>query len=50
MRENIDAVDVGNTAVFLASDMSRFVTGNTIYVDSGTHVLSAQVGAVPPAE
>jgi enoyl-[acyl-carrier protein] reductase I len=50
MKENIDAIDVGNTAVYLASDMSRLVTGNTIFVDSGTHVLGAQVGAAPPAE
>jgi enoyl-[acyl-carrier protein] reductase I len=47
MRENITIEDVGNTAVYLASDMSRMVTGNTIYVDSGTHILASQVGAIP---
>jgi enoyl-[acyl-carrier protein] reductase I len=46
LRENIGLEDVGNTAVFLASDMSRMVTGNVIFVDSGTHVLGAQVAAV----
>lgn len=44
--ENITPEDVGNTAVFLASDLARMVTGNIIYVDSGTHVLAAQVGAI----
>lgn len=46
LRENIALEDVGNTAVFLASDMSRMVTGNVIFVDSGTHVLGAQVAAM----
>ena len=50
LRENITPEDVGNTAVFLASDMSRMVTGNTIFVDSGTHVLAAQGGAVQMRE
>ena len=44
--ENITPEDVGNTAVYLASDLSRMVTGNIIFVDSGTHVLAAQGGAV----
>jgi enoyl-[acyl-carrier protein] reductase I len=47
LRENITPEDVGNAAVFLASDLSRMVTGNILYVDSGTHVLAAQGGAVP---
>ena len=46
LRQNITLQDVGNTAVYLASDLSRMVTGNVIYVDSGTHVLAAQVGAI----
>lgn len=46
MRENITPEDVGHTAVYLAGDMSRLVTGNVIYVDSGTHVLAAQGSAV----
>ena len=49
LRENITIEDVGNTAVFLASDMARMVTGNIIFVDSGTHVLGAQVAAVDSA-
>ena len=47
LRENITPVDVGDTAVYLASDMSRMVTGNTIFVDSGTHILASQVAAMP---
>jgi enoyl-[acyl-carrier protein] reductase I len=46
LRENITLEDVGNTAVYLASDMARMVTGNTIYVDSGTHILGSQVAAI----
>ena len=46
LRENITIEDVGNTAVYLASDLSRMVTGNIIFVDSGAHVLAAQVGAI----
>jgi enoyl-[acyl-carrier protein] reductase I len=47
MRENITPRDVGDTAVYLASDLSRMVTGNTIFVDSGTHILGAQIAAMP---
>ncbi len=46
LRENIGLEDVGGTAVYLASDLSRMVTGNIIFVDSGTHALGAQVGAI----
>jgi enoyl-[acyl-carrier protein] reductase I len=49
LRENISAQDVGHTAVYLASDLSRLVTGNIIFVDSGTHVLGAQVAAIGDA-
>ncbi len=47
LRENIGLEDVGGTAVYLASDLSRMVTGNIIFVDSGTHALGAQVAAIP---
>jgi len=45
LRRNIDLDDVGGAAVFLASDMSRGVTGDVLYVDAGFNVL-----AVPAAE
>lgn len=38
--------DVAGVALFLASDLSRFVTGGTIHVDGGTH---ASGGWVPRA-
>jgi enoyl-[acyl-carrier protein] reductase I len=50
LRENITIEDVGNAAVFLASDLSRMITGNILFVDSGTHVLAGQVAAKPPEE
>jgi enoyl-[acyl-carrier protein] reductase I len=39
LRRNITIEDVGDVAVFLASDLSRAVTGTTIFVDSGFHVM-----------
>lgn len=41
LRRNVSTEDVGDVAVFLASDLSRSVTGNTIFADSGFHVLGA---------
>jgi enoyl-[acyl-carrier protein] reductase I len=34
-----EAGEVGDTAAFLASDLSRGVTGNIIFVDSGMQLL-----------
>jgi len=39
LRRNITIEDVGDVAVFLASDMSRAVTGNILFVDSGFHLM-----------
>lgn len=39
LRRNITIEDVGDAAVFLASDLSRAITGNVIFVDSGFHVM-----------
>lgn len=39
LRRNVEGSDVGGTAVYLASDLSSGVTGETIYVDSGINVL-----------
>jgi enoyl-[acyl-carrier protein] reductase I len=39
LRRNITQDEVGDVAVFLASDLARAVTGNTIFVDSGFHVM-----------
>jgi len=47
LRRNITIEDVGDVAVFLASDLSRAVTGNTLFVDSGFHVMG--LAALPPS-
>ncbi|MDR7520411.1 MAG: enoyl-ACP reductase [Armatimonadota bacterium] len=39
LRRNVTQEDVADVAVFLASDLSRAVTGNTIFADSGFHVM-----------
>ncbi|MEO0652721.1 MAG: enoyl-ACP reductase [Planctomycetota bacterium] len=39
LRRNIDADEVGDTCAFLASDLSRGITGSTIYVDAGYHIM-----------
>jgi enoyl-[acyl-carrier protein] reductase I len=39
LRRNITQEDVGNTALFLLSDMGSAITGQTIYVDSGYSIL-----------
>ena len=45
LRENITIDDVGNAAVFLASDLSRRITGEVLYVDSGFSTVGVQIGA-----
>jgi enoyl-[acyl-carrier protein] reductase I len=44
LKRNVTAEDVGNTAVYLASDLSSAVTGDVHFVDSGYHVM----GLYPP--
>lgn len=38
LAQDLYADDVGTTGLFLASDLSRCVTGVTLYVDNGLHV------------
>jgi enoyl-[acyl-carrier protein] reductase I len=40
LRRATDQEEVGDTAVFLVSNMSRGITGDVIHVDSGYHVMS----------
>lgn len=40
LRRNTDPAEVGDTAVFLASDLGRGVTGNVIYVDAGFQIMA----------
>lgn len=40
LRRKTEPAEVGDTAVFLASDLGRGVTGNVIYVDAGFHIMA----------
>jgi len=44
LRANISIEDVGRTSVYLASDLSRAVTGEVIYVDGGFNILGVPTG------
>ena len=39
LRRNVNADEVGDVCAFLASDLSRGITGSTIYVDAGYHIM-----------
>jgi enoyl-[acyl-carrier protein] reductase I len=39
LRRNTDPAEVADTAVFLASDLGRGVTGNIVYVDAGAQIM-----------
>jgi len=39
MRRNTDPSEVADTAVFLASDLARGVTANTLFVDAGMQIM-----------
>jgi enoyl-[acyl-carrier protein] reductase I len=39
LRRNITAEEVGDACLFLASPMSRGITGSVVYVDAGYHVM-----------
>ena len=41
LRRSTDVAEVGDTAVFLASDVSRGITGEVLFIDQGYHVLGA---------
>jgi enoyl-[acyl-carrier protein] reductase I len=43
LRENVTIDDVGNAAVFLASDLSARITGEVLYVDSGFNIVGVQI-------
>jgi enoyl-[acyl-carrier protein] reductase I len=40
LRHNTEPAEVADTAVFLASDLSRGVTGNVLFVDAGMQVMA----------
>ena len=39
LRRNVTADEVGDACMFLASELSRGITGSVIYVDAGFHVM-----------
>jgi enoyl-[acyl-carrier protein] reductase I len=39
LKRNVDANEVGDTAVYLASDLSTGITGEVIYVDCGYNIM-----------
>jgi enoyl-[acyl-carrier protein] reductase I len=39
LKRNIEASEVGDTALYLASDLSTGITGETIYVDCGYNIM-----------
>jgi len=41
LRRNVEGSDVGETAAWLVSDMSKGVTGEVIYVDCGINIIGA---------
>lgn len=41
LKENINGDDVGALAAFLCSPMGKHITGSTMYVDSGAHIMGA---------
>lgn len=45
LRRNVGVDEVGKTGLYLISDLSSGVTGETLHVDSGYHIMGA-----PPAE
>ena len=43
LKRNVTIEEVGDTALFLASDLSRGITGDLIFVDSGYHTSGIQL-------
>ena len=39
LKRNVEAKEVGNTALFLVSDLSSAITGETLYVDCGYNIM-----------
>jgi enoyl-[acyl-carrier protein] reductase I len=39
MQRNITSEEVGKAALFLLSDLASGITGETLYVDAGYHIM-----------
>ena len=44
---DLDAMEVGHTAAFLASPLAAAITGTTVYVDNGYHSMGMAVESLP---
>jgi enoyl-[acyl-carrier protein] reductase I len=44
LRKATDIDEVGDTAAFLCSNLSRGITGETLFVDSGYHIVGMITG------
>ena len=42
LRRNVEAIEVGNTALFLVSDLASAITGEIIHVDCGFNIIGLQ--------
>jgi enoyl-[acyl-carrier protein] reductase I len=38
LKRNISAAEVGDSALFLASDLAKGISGEILYVDAGYHI------------
>jgi len=52
LRRNITTIEVGNAGLFLLSDLGASVTGETLYVDAGYHIMGMMLerGALETAD
>jgi enoyl-[acyl-carrier protein] reductase I len=48
LTDQLTGPEVGNTAAFLASDLSSGITGTTVYVDKGYHAMGIAVSGTAP--
>ena len=48
LTDELTGPEVGNTAAFLASDLSSGITGTTVYVDKGYHAMGIAVAGSAP--
>jgi enoyl-[acyl-carrier protein] reductase I len=44
LRRKVTIDDIGNTAIWLCSDLSSGVTGEIIYVDAGANIMGVAFG------
>ena len=47
LRRNVTQAEVGNSALFLLSDLGSAVTGENLHVDAGYHVVGMKAEDAP---